>query len=1201
MPEVADLWVTLRAITAPFTEALAASGAEADRFAEQLKLMETSASTLGARLTALGAEADRAGAGLKVASTEAKAAGTSMEASSMKVEGLGGKFLGLGPIFDKVSKLGSIGLAGIGIASVDMAMKFQSSTTRLVTSAGESVQNIGMVRDGLLSMAGQVGVSADNLANSLYFVEAAGYKAGDGLTVLRAAAQGAAAEGADTTTVAKALTDVLVDYHLKASDAANVTSQMITAVAHGKTNLQEFSGAFASIVPAASAAGISYQDVTAALAEMTNHGFTATRASQNLAQALRSMLNPTSTMKKAFDEYGVSGDVLKQKLAGPNGLTDAMQYLSQAATKAGPEGTTAFAAALKLLMGTAPGANAALATVGANYAATAATIAAVGSSTADATGKVQGFALVQQTLGQQLKEIRYGLDAVMIRIGDALIPHVSSLITLLETRGSPVVKKFSDDLKGIAQGFTGNTNPGADRGGKGQARGEAPPPLTSWQKTGEELKKFSDAAVKLASDLKSFALDTKTALENLSKAAEPLAKDLGGALLLALKTIGQILKDDVGPALVTVTQFMNDHKEAVKLLVEVALTPLLIRLAALAVLKPIGIIASLAKDIVTFPFGQLGQIWSAIQSGAQTASSVGSSISSAFDTGLLHAMYAWDGVKSGASSAWSFVTDKASSLKSTLSGAFDSASFRASYMWQGVKDGASTAWSWVSDKAGAMKDTLVSALNSGKTAALDLGGKIGDAVKAGGRAAWDGLVSGMQAVSTAAQAAGTWLATVATAALEGAVNAGKAAVAWVAEKVAIIAAAVSEGAMTAAQWLLNVAMDANPVGVIVGALGLLVSAFVLGWQNSQLFRTTVTTAFSDTTDLVLMATKALVGGVKEGTDEILTMAYDTVHVLAMIPGPTQDSMRSAEDSIKGFRDGVDQSFNGAIQKIDDWQTSVDSLPKQVVLQGNIDDLTNKINDAKNQLSDQNLPPGKRAILSADITDWQAKLASAKMALENEPDKKQAILTAQISDWLNGIDQAKQALSDGNLPPSKQVELRAEISDLQSKVDNANAALASVQSKTVSITASFQSRFLDAGQPFANGGIAHFADGGVLHAAGGMTVPGYAPRQDTVPAMLSPGEGVPVPEAVRALGGEQAITGMNRSARSGTSGMAIGVSSLAAAPSGGGGGGMTVIHHHHITHVHGSVLAERDLRDVMETQQLRVGANNSQTWQPYQRR
>lgn len=49
---------------------------------------------------------------------------------------------------------------------------------------------------------------------------------------------------------------------------------------------------------------------------------------------------------------------------------------------------------------------------------------------------------------------------------------------------------------------------------------------------------------------------------------------------------------------------------------------------------------------------------------------------------------------------------------------------------------------------------------------------------------------------------------------------------------------------------------------------------------------------------------------------------------------------------------------------------------------------------------------------------------------------------------------------------------------------------------------------------------------------GGTVPGYAPRQDTVPAMLSPGEGILVPEAVRGLGGPAWINAINRRFRSG---------------------------------------------------------------------
>jgi len=48
----------------------------------------------------------------------------------------------------------------------------------------------------------------------------------------------------------------------------------------------------------------------------------------------------------------------------------------------------------------------------------------------------------------------------------------------------------------------------------------------------------------------------------------------------------------------------------------------------------------------------------------------------------------------------------------------------------------------------------------------------------------------------------------------------------------------------------------------------------------------------------------------------------------------------------------------------------------------------------------------------------------------------------------------------------------------------------------------------------------------LFAAGGV-LPGYAPGKDTVPAMLSPGEGVLTPEATKAVGGKPTIDALNK--------------------------------------------------------------------------
>src|SRR5437899_1895500 len=90
---------------------------------------------------------DRASAVFDRVGGSAAAAGREVEASSGSMASAGAKMA-----------------AGVGIAaaavtaySVKMAADFQSATTRLVTSAGESEQNLGKVRTGLLDLMGQVG------------------------------------------------------------------------------------------------------------------------------------------------------------------------------------------------------------------------------------------------------------------------------------------------------------------------------------------------------------------------------------------------------------------------------------------------------------------------------------------------------------------------------------------------------------------------------------------------------------------------------------------------------------------------------------------------------------------------------------------------------------------------------------------------------------------------------------------------------------------------------------------------------------------------------------------------------------------------------------------------------------------------------------------------------------------------------------
>jgi TP901 family phage tail tape measure protein len=224
-----------------------------------------------------------------------------------------------------------VGLAGAAFAavSVKMAADFQQSVTKLATTAGESTKNLKMVGDGMLTMAGQVGISANELAKGMYTVESSGIHGADALTVLKAAAQGAKQEQADLSKVTDAVTTALHDYNLPASDAAKVTSQMVTAVSFGKTTFDELTGSLHSVTPLAAALHVPFADIIGSLSAMTASGMSADQATQNMADALRHLAAPTQPMIKELAQLGITASDLSRDL-GTKGLSGTMQEISAA-------------------------------------------------------------------------------------------------------------------------------------------------------------------------------------------------------------------------------------------------------------------------------------------------------------------------------------------------------------------------------------------------------------------------------------------------------------------------------------------------------------------------------------------------------------------------------------------------------------------------------------------------------------------------------------------------------------------------------------------------------------------------------------------------------------------------------------------------------------------------------------------------------
>jgi TP901 family phage tail tape measure protein len=243
---------------------------------------------------------------------------------------------GMSNEWNKMAQVGKVAAAAtvvtgavIAGVAVHMAADFEKSTLLLKTAAGESKEGLEVVRKGILDVSESTGTSAENLSEGMYILEKAGYRGADGVHALEMAAQGAKAENVDLATMTGALTDVMLNYHAEAKDAASYTNQLVVASGRAKTTMEEFSSSMGSLVPIGAKAGLSFAQLGGALATITQHGVSARQGAQNLAHAIQTLQSPAGPAIRTMQAMGLSVQDVSMKL-GQKGLTGTLEDLTSA-------------------------------------------------------------------------------------------------------------------------------------------------------------------------------------------------------------------------------------------------------------------------------------------------------------------------------------------------------------------------------------------------------------------------------------------------------------------------------------------------------------------------------------------------------------------------------------------------------------------------------------------------------------------------------------------------------------------------------------------------------------------------------------------------------------------------------------------------------------------------------------------------------
>lgn len=118
---------------------------------------------------------------------------------------------------------------------------------------------------------------------------------------------------------------------------------------------------------------------------------------------------------------------------------------------------------------------------------------------------------------------------------------------------------------------------------------------------------------------------------------------------------------------------------------------------------------------------------------------------------------------------------------------------------------------------------------------------------------------------------------------------GVAAAIWGVYTIAVNISTIATAAWTAAQWLLNIALTANPLGIIVVAIGAFVAAIVYAWEKVVGFRAVITGIWGVIREFGSIITDVF-GGVWKTIHGVFTFNKDEV---AQGFAQTTDAMKNA--------------------------------------------------------------------------------------------------------------------------------------------------------------------------------------------------------------------------------------------------------------------------------------------------------------------
>src|SRR5579883_929734 len=328
---------------------------------------------------------------------------------------------------------------GLGVASVQAAGNFQQAVLQLVSHAGLAKDQVNTVTQALIQMGPAVGQSSTVLAQALYPVLSSlsgitdqSAKTQVSLTELQDAAESVAGSTTSVASVTNAASAAFNAYGLGTNTTAlniarmnTLFDEMNATVSAGNMQWDSYSRVIGKLSVASHAAGVSFNEENAALADLTNSGYSTQLASTYLSNLFTQLDLKTDSLAKNAKKLGITFDEQKFKSMS---LGQQIEYINKAT-----DGNQS--SILKLLNNNSTAFKTFEALSGSlkNYQGNLDSLNHSQGTTA------QSFATASQGFNFAMQRLQAAGQSFLITVGTQLLPLFTKLVTAV----TPIVSSFA--------------------------------------------------------------------------------------------------------------------------------------------------------------------------------------------------------------------------------------------------------------------------------------------------------------------------------------------------------------------------------------------------------------------------------------------------------------------------------------------------------------------------------------------------------------------------------------------------------------------------------------------------------------------------------------------------------------------------------------------------------------------------------------